>query len=125
MTVCPAGMGDRVLDSGSLIVVGAGPQIDWCIVRAPMHDAINGYVRLPEGHPWLDLDLTQDDTGAGPRVHGGVTYQAGRWVGFDTLHAFCRDGGCRCTYWTQEMVIEETKALAFQASIAVISNATP
>lgn len=49
-----------------------------------------GYVRLPEGHPWLaeDADLSGVD------VHGGITGSPSTgpdpemWVGFDCAHGF-------------------------------------
>lgn len=45
---------------------------------------INGYIELPEGHPWMDGgDLQLFD---GIDVHGGITYHTGRIIGFDTNH---------------------------------------
>lgn len=56
---------------------------------------VNGYVWLPEGHPWraLDLQSGDDDDAHGvplPEVHGGVTFgpHVTGWIGFDTGHAF-------------------------------------
>lgn len=43
---------------------------------------VNGYVRVPEGHPWHGKDY--DDIPAD--VHGGLTYSGGDWIGFDTAH---------------------------------------
>lgn len=49
---------------------------------------INGYIELPENHPWLNEgDLQFFD---GVDVHGGITYREGRVIGFDTNHF--RDG---------------------------------
>ena len=46
---------------------------------------INGYIELPDNHPWLDEeeDLQFFD---GVEVHGGITYHEGRIIGFDTNH---------------------------------------
>ncbi|MHB2252904.1 hypothetical protein [Corynebacterium aurimucosum] len=48
--------------------------------------SINGYIELPDNHPWLDEaeDLQFFD---GVDVHGGLTYHKGRVIGFDTNHA--------------------------------------
>nr|WLJ25576.1 MAG: hypothetical protein [Actinobacteria phage HS02] len=46
---------------------------------------INGYIELPENHPWLDEeeDLQFFD---GAEVHGGISFHEGRVIGFDTCH---------------------------------------
>lgn len=53
------------------------------VLMGPM--SINGYVLLPDGHPWLDyldsLELNPDID-----VHGGITYHEGNTIGFDTNH---------------------------------------
>lgn len=54
--------------------------------------SFNGYVRLPDGHPWLGLHY--DNIPAD--VHGGLTYAEGNWIGFDTGHAF--------DYWRDEEI---------------------
>lgn len=75
----------------------------------------NGYVGIPEGHPWYGkhyLDLEDVD------VHGGITYSEigtyeGRnyWViGFDTGH-YSDD----ISTWTKDRVREETINLYQQA----------
>ncbi|AWB84808.1 hypothetical protein [Corynebacterium liangguodongii] len=46
--------------------------------------SINGYLQLPPGHPWIGSDLERDHD---IKVHGGITYRAGRVIGFDTAHA--------------------------------------
>ena len=45
---------------------------------------INGYIELPESHPWLNEGDLQEFDGAD--VHGGITYHEGRVIGFDTNH---------------------------------------
>lgn len=88
--------------------------------------SINGYVELPEGHPWLDLENLDF-----VNVHGGVTYRKGRVVGFDTSHIcdgyhqesevykYLAERGGRVPngrVWSWEEVIEETKYLAWLAN---------
>lgn len=94
--------------------------INWATVEAPVYDAVNGYVQIPQGHPWFGLDYDDIDV----EVHGGLTYgkvdAAGHWIGFDTLH--CGDiwpGNPgyqpRAPFdinWTPAMVAAETKSLA-------------
>lgn len=90
---------------------------------------INGYVELPESHPWLDfpdtLELHPDI-----EVHGGITYHTGRVIGFDTNHLgdghhpgaehACLTGeslnilGRIPHVWTWEEVETETRRLADQ-----------
>ena len=94
--------------------------------------SINGYIRLPDDHPWLDypdsLECHSEIT-----VHGGITYQEGQVIGFDTAHA-CdawhpQSESARLTpefhrvhshghVWEEREVIEETKRLAEQAADA-------
>lgn len=89
---------------------------------------INGYVELPENHPWLDspymIEVHPDI-----EVHGGITYHEGRVIGFDTNHL--GDGhhpeaqlanmgapvfrGGNLHTWTWEEVEAETRRLADQA----------
>lgn len=54
----------------------------------PIQPAFNGYVRLPEGHPWRERERLDDDQG--PEVHGGITFgpHVTGWIGFDTGHAW-------------------------------------
>ena len=88
---------------------------------------INGYIELPENHPWFDEeeDLQFFE---GAEVHGGITYHEGRVIGFDTNHYL--DGqhpdaehalqmpGITCGpgvhIWTWEEVETETRRLADQ-----------
>ena len=70
----------------------------------------NGYVRIPEGHPYYEK--TYDDIDV--RVHGGLTFgdhifgrdkyfSDGYWVGFDTAHY-----GDTKESWPMERVFQET-----------------
>lgn len=93
------------------------------VLMGPM--TINGYVALPDGHPWLDypssLEFHPDID-----VHGGITYHEGKTIGFDTNHF--RDGhhpeapyrypGFSGHVWSWEEVEAETRRLATQAKNA-------
>lgn len=96
---------------------------------------INGYIELPEDHPWLGKEYLQlfEDVD----VHGDVTYYEGRVIGFDTNHAgdghhpdaeFAYLTGGISTLsmfgeiphiWTWEEVETETRRLAEQANDAL------
>lgn len=126
----------RIIDEG----VERG--IRWVTAAAPFAGAVNGYVELPEDHPWLDYDL-QYMEGPAIDVHGGITYgPTERWIGFDTLHAgdswvgpetpastamvlsllaSYETADAPSRKWTPEAVAEETRRLAVQAAEAVNS----
>lgn len=60
----------------------------WCAVNEGPFGALNGYVRLPEGHPWIGQDYRELEVD----VHGGLTFAGehfdeGWWIGFDCAHA--------------------------------------
>ena len=92
---------------------------------------INGYIELPENHPWFDEeeDLQFFD---GVEVHGGITYHEGRIIGFDTNHLgdgqhpeaqFANMGASvfreeHVHIWTWEEVEAETRRLADQVKEA-------
>lgn len=82
------------------------------LMRAPFYGAINGYVRVPG----LAANLVQEIN-----VHGGVTYESGDWIGFDTLHSgdmWPGDHGIRSQWdrtWTEDQVAAETEQMAAQA----------
>lgn len=93
----------------------------WAVVAAPAL-GVNGYVRMPNGHPWQRLGY--DDIPV--EVHGGLTFQDGNWIGFDTAHSgdcwdaeFDKHGMSDrlgevpwARHWTVAMVIDETHRLA-------------
>ena len=60
---------------------------------------INGYIELPENHPWLDLPGTLE-LHPDIEVHGGITYHEGRVIGFDTNHF--SDGHHPDAEWTNQ-----------------------
>ena len=96
---------------------------------------INGYIELPENHPWFDEEEDlQYFTGVD--VHGGITYHEGCVIGFDTNHLgdghhpdaelAYRSGGISNLsmfgeiphIWTWEEVEAETRRLADQVKDA-------
>jgi hypothetical protein len=92
--------------------------VQWATVNAPFYGGVNGYARIPEGHPWSGLDYDEIDVEA----PGGLTFARDGWIGFDTMHAwdlweggeqphFCR-GECTCIKWTAEKVADAARALA-------------
>lgn len=97
--------------------------IVWATCEAPLYNAVNGYVQIPEGHPWRGLDYDDIDV----RVHGGLTYADNGWIGFDCLHRgdywpgqrefgqLCRSGDIA---WDPGMVAAETRQLAAKVAAA-------
>lgn len=98
---------------------GVEDGIEWATVRAPLWGAVNGYVRVPEGHPWHGLDYDDIDV----EVHGGLTYSDGEWIGFDTLHGWDiwpgtpirPQGGIE---WSDAKVVVEARSLASKVAAA-------
>lgn len=111
-----------------LIDHGVEHGIPWVTCRAPVYGAANGYVKIPEGHHWHGLYY--DDIPV--EVHGGLTYGGGEsgWIGFDTLHCGDRWPGelspiptSYDKHWTDELVAEETRALARKVAAAAYESA--
>lgn len=100
---------------------GVEDGIEWRTLAAPLYGAVNGYVRIPEDHPWHGLDYDAIDV----RVHGGITFADEGWIGFDTLHLGDYWPGMPYgenfadTHWTWEMVADETRELARKVAAAV------
>lgn len=100
--------------------------VEWATLNAPLWGAVNGYVKLPDGHPWRDIEDIQFSSDI--NVHGGVTYgmDANGWIGFDTLHSgdswpenpynFAVPG--HEIHWTPEMVAAEARRFARLAAEA-------
>jgi hypothetical protein len=87
---------------------------------------INGYVALPDGHPWLDYP-TPLEVHPDIDVHGGITYYYGNIIGFDTNHfgdGQHPDAPYGNTFrftghiWNWDEVEAETRRLATQAKNA-------
>lgn len=100
-----------------LIDHGVEHGIQWVTCRAPLYGAANGYVKIPADHHWHGLDYDEIDV----KVHGGLTYATDDgWIGFDTLHSGDVWPGCPriesqvpwAKHWTDELVADETRALA-------------
>lgn len=96
--------------------------IEWVTALAPLYNAVNGYVKVPEGHPWHGLDYEEVNNLMDYDCPGGLTYSEGGWIGFDTLHVgdyWPEMGGCKypgAKKWTPEMVAEEARKLARKVS---------
>ena len=116
---------DDIVDHGT----HAG--IPWVARRVPDSEwagnPVNGYIKVPDGHPWA---LTDDyvDTGV---PWGEITYGPGAsgWIGFDTMHAgqwwpesvltrspWC--GGME-TVMTADLVVAWTQLFAANAALAM------
>jgi len=107
--------------TNEVVASGEYEGIPWVAARAPLYGAVNGYVKLPAGHPWLDVQERWEIVNSIP--WGEITYGSGRWIGFDTLHSgqywpsedrWNRqyDGD---TLMTEEMVIGWAEQLAIDA----------
>ncbi len=102
--------------------------------------SINGYVTLPEGHPWLEYGCLAANPAVDVDVHGEITYHKGRTIGFDTAHfgdawhpeapgtkrTLELEGAHRWIpkglLWSESMVRGETIRLARQAAQAEQEN---
>jgi hypothetical protein len=78
---------DFPFDKEQIIESGTIGDIDWVAYPAPLYGAVNGYVRLPDGHPWLDQEKFPNDWDIPTEVPWGeITYRNKGWIGFDSLH---------------------------------------
>jgi len=119
----PTGAGERhtFTHAGYTCAVQLGPY------------SYNGYIELPDGHPWLDYETEMHIPAD---VHGGITYRDGNTVGFDTNHytdsphpsapnariATLIEGMGAGRIWSQDAVIQETYQLAQEARRAEENN---
>lgn len=94
------------------LVIGTYRGFAYAIVRHPVYGCLNGYIAIPQSHPWynkpyddIPAELISEDTGDFLwSVHGGLTYaddtlSSARiftvtipgppvwWIGFDTCHS--------------------------------------
>ena len=90
-------------------------------------EAVNGYVKLPEGHPWLEIE---EDWDIPSNVHGGITFRDNEgWIGFDTNHGWdvwpdllerpvpsWKTIGGNTIFWSAEMFMEEMERFAAEAA---------
>lgn len=69
-------------ESGDVWVAGVSKgSSDYEVRVIKMGDWFNGYMSLPDGHPWLNI---KDEADIPWDVHGGCTYRKGNVIGFDT-----------------------------------------
>lgn len=115
MTAHPNGM--------TLVDGGVHEGIEWATCKAPVFDAVNGYVRVPEGHPWHGLDYDSEEIDV--EVNGGLTYgSVDGWIGFDCLHLgdwWPGEGVPKEPFakaWTPGLVAVVTRRLASQVAKA-------
>jgi hypothetical protein len=129
---------ERVLGQGK---VG---EYEWMVI----HNTYGyrcGYVRIPIGHPWYQLDYNDVHEDSDVHIHGGLTFAEpdqscgkgednGWWLGFDCAHggdapdpklfsevdslyaAFLPDWGMHGTVRTQKYVEEQCRSLCEQAA---------
>ncbi|MBD3778500.1 MAG: hypothetical protein IE923_04445 [Micrococcales bacterium] len=105
---------------------GVHEGIRWAVVEAPMYGALNGYVQVPQDHPWHALDYDAPEL-SGVVVHGGLTFaDRSGWIGFDTLHSGDSWPGSPdynrqskwSRHWDKDQVVAEAKSLAGQVAAA-------
>lgn len=112
------------LISPSVVEHGEINGIEWAVTRLDKsaygygddivrYSQYNGYVHIPEGHPWHGTQ-----TLSGPvsyvNVHGGITFNRENVWGFDTGHTM--DGAGEHYIWDQHSVHDEVKELARQVA---------
>jgi len=115
---------DVPFPSREIVERGVEKGIEWFLYKNRI-GAINGYVKLPEGHKWFGLSY--DDVPV--KVHGGLTYggSGSKFIGFDTNHGgdywengddyfrlFAANWVVRV--WDQDQVVKEVKHLARQVA---------
>ena len=125
-TLGPANM--TVVDHG--IVDG----IRWATCKAPLYDAVNGYVQIPDDHPWRGISHSSWDNESvldDLDMPGGLTYGPNKdgWIGFDTMHVGDYWPGApdhwkrsAVRFWTPELVAESTRLVAEQLAVARASG---
>ena len=97
---------------------GTEDGIEWLTAQAPLYGAVNGYVKVPESHPWYGKGYDEINNLMDYDCPGGLTYSEGGWIGFDTLHLMDYWPGMDfrpypgATHWTPEQVAEEARKLA-------------
>ena len=105
----------------SIVASGTHRGVEWYTCKSPFY-GVNGYMRIPEWHPWRDLTYREINrlvwVKDEPEFDGGaweLTYKDDAWIGFDTQHAWdfwpdsyyaAVDGS---TMWTPELVAENAR----------------
>lgn len=127
------------------IEAGILGEFPYSIRKHPRFETLNGYLGIPKGHPWYQVDHNHIDTS----VHGGLTYAAHHssnqiegldptldiwWIGFDCGHAWDIIPGIEklekelgfepiriegSSYKDRDYVFNELEELAQQATVAM------
>lgn len=107
----------------SVVQQGVEKGVAWAVLRLSTFRQLNGYLLLPENHPWVCGPFDEIVT----TVHGGVSYRTKEGlVMFDTLHFDLGDWadwvdqrkyrGIKTHEWTVDEVVAETKSFAREAA---------
>ena len=104
--------------SSSLVASGTHRGVEWHTHESPFY-GVNGYMQIPEGHPWHDLTYGEiNQLVWTEHLDGGaweLTYKDGAWIGFDTQHAWdywpdsYYPAVAGDTAWTPELVAENAR----------------
>lgn len=60
---------------------GVHEGFQWVVTKFPGWEGYNGYVCVPEDHPWMKEEYPENNV-----PFGEITFRDGRWLGFDTMH---------------------------------------
>lgn len=124
---------DGLLRTDEDVVVDQGVEegVPWVTLLAPnsdLYECLNGYVFIPEGHPWRWAD--SDEINGLVDVHGGITGGTRFWMGFDTQHSRDYWPGMErwerwpdpsdpfAIVWSREAVADEARRFARQVAVA-------
>lgn len=89
----PAHLSGFPINGAPVFEYGSYMGVDW-VVTKNRFAGLNGYIRVPEGHPWagLSYELVELIDSSNPvfeeRPWGELTFSSGRWFGFDAVHAW-------------------------------------
>lgn len=89
----PAHLADFPINGAPVFEYGSYMGIDWVVTKNKFA-GLNGYIRVPEGHPWAGLPWLMvelmDNSNPIFEEHpwGELTFSSGRWFGFDAVHAW-------------------------------------
>jgi hypothetical protein len=100
---------EKYPDSNSITIDGYN-----CFLRRNSNRVWCGYVELPEDHPVVQM--TESEVEDKFYVHGGITFNKGNCIGFDTAHfpMDAKPGELNGHYWTRDEVVAELESLIKQ-----------